>query len=463
MHRREFLSRLASGAAAGSGVAAFAGLGASLLSPERLEAKSADYTLHIGPVSFELASGQTIKTSGYNGTVPGPLLRMKEGKPVTVDVFNDTDMPEFVHWHGLFISPAVDGTEEEGSPVVASKGHRRITFTPKPSGTRWYHTHSMAMTDLSRGAYNGQFGFLYVEPKREAGAYDQEIFLSGRHWEAFIIHRTPPDIPWNVDYKSASIDGYVNGKALGPREPIRVKQGQRVLFRLINADATRTLSLALPGHKFRIIAMDGNPVPTPSEVETVTLNVAERIDAVVEMNQPGKWILGAPRDPERMLGMSVVVEYEGATGEPQWVAPANAGPWDYTQFGTTEAHPEPDGKFEVRFMMVGDEGQAFNRWMINDQFWPNVDPLKVQAGKRYRILFKNGMEDGHPVHIHRHNFELVSINDKPTAGLMKDTFQVPRNGTAEADLIADNPGTSMLHCHMQQHMDYGFKMLVKYG
>ena len=64
----------------------------------------------------------------------------------------------------------------------------------------------------------------------------------------------------------------------------------------------------------------------------------------------------------------------------------------------------PDGKFEVKFMMVADEGKPFNRWMINDQFWPDVEPLKVQAGKRYRVLFKNGMEDGHPVHIHRHKF-----------------------------------------------------------
>ena len=100
--------------------------------------------------------------------------------------------------------------------------------------------------------------------------------------------------------------------------------------------------------------------------------------------------------------------------------------------------------------------------MINDQFWPDVEPLKVQAGKRYRVLFKNGMEDGHPVHIHRHNFELVSINGKPTSGLIKDTFNVPRNGSAEADFVANNPGNSLLHCHMQHHMDYGFKILVKY-
>jgi FtsP/CotA-like multicopper oxidase with cupredoxin domain len=457
MHRRQFLSRSGAVVLGSAGVAGIT----SLVTPRELNAKSADHTIHIGSASIELANGQTIKTTGYNGMIPGPLLRMKEGRQVTVDIYNDLDKPEFLHWHGMFIPVTVDGAEEEGSPVLAPKSHRRISFTPKPSGTRWYHTHSMAMTDLERGAYNGQYGILYVEPKSEPGAYDQEIFLAAHHWEPSIVHRTPPDIPWNVDYKSTSLSGYVNGKPTSTREPIRVKQGQRVMFRFVNADASRALNLALAGHKFRVVAMDGNPVPTPHEVDAVAVQVGERIDAVVEMNQPGKWTLGAPRDPDRETGMRLVVEYEGATGEPKWVAPPQ-GPFDLTTFGSQTVHPEPDGKFEVKFMMMGDEGKPFNRWMINDQFWPNVDPLKVQAGKRYRVLFKNGMEDGHPVHIHRHNFELVSINGKPTSGLIKDTFNVPRNGQAEADFVADNSGNSLLHCHMQQHMDYGFKMLVKY-
>jgi FtsP/CotA-like multicopper oxidase with cupredoxin domain len=471
MRRREFLSYAGGAAAAGgAGVVGAGGaqlltIGESLLAPEHLSAKTAkaDHTLHIAPVSFDLAPGQTIKTTGYNGMVPGPLLRMKEGRPVTIDLFNDTDMPEFLHWHGLFSATSVDGAEEEGSPAIPPNGHRRIILTPTPSGTRWYHTHSMAMTDMTRGAYNGQYGFLYVEPKSDPGNYDQEVFLAAHHWEPFIIHRPAPNNDWNVDYKSGSINGYVNGKALGWGEPIRVKQGQRVLFRLVNADATRTLNLALPGHRFRVIAMDGNPVPTPREVETLTLGVAERIDAVVEMNQPGVWVMGAPRDQERMMGMRVVIEYEGAMGEPKWVAPPNAGPWDYSIFGKDGTHREPDGKFEVAFKMLEDEGKAFNRWTINGQFWPNVEPLKVKAGKRYRIAFRNGMEDGHPVHIHRHSFEIISINGKPTSGLIKDTFQVPRDGLAEADFVADNPGLSLLHCHMQQHMDYGFKTLVKYA
>lgn len=441
MRRRDFLY------AAGGAVAhtAFAG-------------SKADHTIRIAPLSVELDRGKTVKTIAYGGQVPGPILRMKEGKHVTVDVFNDTDTPELVHWHGQYVSSVADGAEEQGSPFIPAHGHSQISFTPRPAGTRWYHTHAMAMDDLTKGAYSGQFGFLMVEPKSEPGAYDQEIFLAGRHWDPFMVHRPAPNNDWTVDYRICTL----SDRALGFGEPIRVRQGQRVLFHLLNADATRNLSLALPGHKFKVIALDGNPVPNPAEVEFLSLAVAERIDAVVEMNQPGVWVLGSTRDQDRAIGMGVVVEYANRTGEPQWKAPA-ATTWDYSIFGGQAKAPEPDGRFDLKFMMMDDEGKPFNKWMVNNKFWPNVDPMMVRKGKRYRLAFHNGMEDSHPFHLHRHSLEIVSIAGKPTSGILKDTVNVVRNTVVEVDFVADNPGPSLMHCHMQQHMDYGLKALVKYA
>ncbi|MBV8728436.1 MAG: multicopper oxidase domain-containing protein [Acidobacteriia bacterium] len=424
----------------------------------RAAPSKADFTLRIAPVSVELAPGKTIRTAAYNGILPGPVLRMKEGKRIGVDLFNDTDVPELVHWHGQNVTAQADGAEEEGSPFVPPHGHLRVSFTPGPAGTRWYHTHAMAMDDLTKGAYSGQFGFLLVEPKSHPGNYDQEVFLAGRHWDPLLVHRGAPQNDWTVDYKLCTL----TDRALGFGDPIRVKEGQRVLFRIVNADATRQLNLVLPGHKFGVIALDGNPVPKSVPVELLTVAVAERVDAVVEMNQPGVWVLGSVRDEDRKIGMGVVVEYANRSGEPQWKAPDKSVTWDYTVFGTEAKVPEPDGKFDLTFMMLPDEGRPFNRWMVNDKLWPNIDPLMVKAGKRYRIAFHNGMEDSHPLHLHRHSFELTSVGGKPTAGIIKDTVNVPRNGTVEADFVANNPGPSLLHCHMQQHMDYGFKLMVKY-
>src|ERR1700686_3961069 len=143
LNRREFLA--VTGATA---------VGAALASVPRFSPVAAlplakpDLTLRIAPVSLEIAPGAMINTIGYNGKVPGPLLRMREGKRITVDVHNDTDVPELVHWHGQFVNSDVDGSEEEGTPMVPAHGRRQYTFVPGPSGSRWYHTHAMAMDHL---------------------------------------------------------------------------------------------------------------------------------------------------------------------------------------------------------------------------------------------------------------------------------------------------------------------------
>ena len=146
-------------------------------------------TLRIGPVLVDIAKDHTISTIGYNGSVPGPVIRMREGVPVIVDLFNDTDSPELVHWHGQIIPADVDGAAEEKSLVVPANGHLRYRLTPQPAGARWVHSHVMAMSDLSRGTYTGQFGFVYIEPKSNPGAYDQEIFLATHEWEPFTRRR----------------------------------------------------------------------------------------------------------------------------------------------------------------------------------------------------------------------------------------------------------------------------------
>ena len=123
--------------------------------------RAADFTLQIAPMMVELAPQVVISTIGYNNQVPGPLLRMREGQRVAVDVVNDTDVPEYVHWHGLFVPSEVDGVEEEGTPPVPPHGSRRYQFVAKPAGSRWYHSHTAAMMDLHRGAYTGPVRFFH--------------------------------------------------------------------------------------------------------------------------------------------------------------------------------------------------------------------------------------------------------------------------------------------------------------
>jgi FtsP/CotA-like multicopper oxidase with cupredoxin domain len=268
----------------------------------------------------------------------------------------------------------------------------------------------------------------------------------------------PPNNGLEVMYRAASIID----KALGHGEPIRVKAGARVLFHLLNASATDDVSFALAGHDFLVIALDGNPVPIPRVISVLTLAPAERIDAIVEMKQPGVWILGAVEDRVREMGMGVVVEYAGRHGAPQWSKPQSSS-WDYTVFGTNTAHPEPDQHIHLAFEKIPGGHGGFNRWTINGKSWPQVDPLIVKAGQRYRITMENKSGDDHPVHFHRHTFELTRIAGKPTAGILKDTVNVPRRQSVEIDFVADDPGLTLYHCHMQLHMDFGFMGLMKYA
>ncbi len=451
MNRRNFLSLLATPACAE--------LARRLSFPQ--EQAKPDYTLQIAPLELEVAPRKIVKTIGYNGSAPGPLLRLREGRPVTIEVHNQTKAPEWVHWHGLFVPSDVDGAEEEGTPPVAAGEVRRYSFTPRPSGTRWYHSHGHAGRDLHRATYTGQFGFLYVEPKDEPGNFDAEVFLALHGWDPYLGAQGDEG---NLEaiYPVYSI----NSRALGSGDPVRVKQGQRVLFRILNASATVHHRLALPGHKFTVLALDGNAVATPQEVDALEMGPAERIDALVTMNHPGVWILGETDDKVRSAGLGIVIEYANRTEAPSWPAATPIAKWDYTIFGSDTAAetPEPSGGV---LPLVFHKKFAGNRWVdnwtINGKPYPKTEPIHVQAGQRYRLRFDNQSDEAHPVHLHRHTFELTRFAGKPTAGVRKDVVVVPAMQKVEADFTADNPGPTLFHCHQQLHMDYGFMALLQYS
>jgi FtsP/CotA-like multicopper oxidase with cupredoxin domain len=152
----------------------------------------------------------------------------------------------------------------------------------------------------------------------------------------------------------------INGKMFGHGEPICVKRGERVLFHVLNASATEIRSLALPGHTFKVLALDGNPVPTKTEIPVLWLGTAERISAIVEMKYPGVWVMGDLADDDRGHGMGIVVEYEGHSGKAQWVKPP-AFHWSYLRFGKTCLRRKADEVIEMRFAKRNAAKNGFNQ------------------------------------------------------------------------------------------------------
>jgi FtsP/CotA-like multicopper oxidase with cupredoxin domain len=448
---------------------------------------AADYTIHIAPGLVELAPDRIIATTLYNNQFPGPLIRLHEGQPATIDLFNDTDTPEQLHWHGQHVPADVDGAAEEATPFIPARGHRRVTFTPGPSGVRFYHTHNTAGLDLRAGQYGGQVGIVYIEPKSNPGAYDREVFLMLKEFQP--AFSGGGDMPMNflepatrnpeleaagetamkaslakgmphgfeVGYEAFSI----NGKMLGSGEPIRVKANERVLFHIVNGSATEIRSLALPGHTFQIVALDGNPLPTSVETPVLWLGTGERVSAIVQMTTSGVWVLGDVSD-DRDHGMGIVIEYAGAAGKPQWRKAPDAK-WDYTRFARAGAPSiQPDQTIELLFAKDNAAANGFNRWLINGQAF-TMDTKKpyfpVQRGKRYRLRMRNASDDIHPMHLHRHTFEVTKVAGHAINGLMKDVVMVGGYQEVEIDFTPDDQGLSLFHCHMQLHMDYGFMAL----
>lgn len=459
------------------------------------EGGSADYTIRIGATPVEIAPKIFISTITYNGAFPGPLLRFKAGRPATVEIHNDTDTPEQLHWHGQFVSTDVDGAAEEGTPYIPAHGMRRITFTPRPSGLRFYHSHNRAGADLHAGQYSGQVGPVYIEAQHEAGNYDREVFLVLKEFEPSFSQggdmaqdflapasrvkklEEAGESAMKASLAKGKPHGYevgyryftVNGRMLGHGEPVRVKQGERVLFHVLNGSATEIRSLALPGHSFTVVALDGNAVPTPSEVPVLWLGTAERISAVVEMNHPGVWIMGDLADDDRGHGMGIVVEYAGSNGKPVW-SPPKPFHWNYGRFaeaGAAAAAPAPDETWAMTFAKDNAAEGGFNRWTINGAAYPMTEgiiaaPFHLREGRRYRLRMHNASDDIHPVHLHRHSFELSRIAGIPMAGVMKDVVMVGGYQEVEVDFTANNPGLTLFHCHQQLHMDFGFMTLLDY-
>jgi FtsP/CotA-like multicopper oxidase with cupredoxin domain len=428
--------------------------------PVHAQQPPADYTIEIADYELEVAHNKTLKTIAYNRQVPGPLLRFKEGQPVTIDVTNQSTAPEVVHWHGLFVPPAVDGAMEEGTPMIPASGHARYTFTPRPAGFRWYHTHVFAGKDLHRGQYTGEHGFLLIEPRENPALYDQEIFLALHDWDGQLL--ASPDGAMDPAYSVSTI----NGRMLGFSEPLTVKTGQQVLLHILNSSPTEVHWIAFSGHQFKVVALDGNQVPQPQVVPMLRLAPAERVSALVEMNHPGVWVMGEVRKHIMAAGMGIVVEYAGSSGKPQWDQPQQLI-WDYLQFAAPGPGPPERSDtvtiplvFESKFAGHG----AMDHWTINGKSYPETDSPILHADQRYRLSFHNRSNNDHPVHLHRHSFELRNLPGHPGVhGILKDVILVDANTQVDVEFTADDPGLTLFHCHQQNHMDAGFMMLFQYA
>lgn len=426
--RRAFL-QLSGLAAAGS----YLGPLASAAEPAS-PAPHATHTLHIRRGEVELAPGRRITTTTYNGQLPGPALRATVGQQVRVDVCNETDTTEQIHWQGQSLADAT-------TAIVPAYSWRRMEFTPERAGLYLYHSQVVAATDLGAGLYSGQAGALLVEPGQHPGRYDREWLVVLKGCEPF-MRRTGRG--YEVGYSALTI----NGRLPGHSPPLRVNTGDRVLLHVLNAGATEVYCLELPGHVFEITALDGYSVPMPARVAALHLAPGQRVSAYVVMSQPGAW-----RVREAADSMLDLTDFH-APGLSEHGAPLA----DATHGRAAPAGAEfPDATFAMVLARHPAARSGLNRWSVNGVSFSSADPqpaFRVRAGLRYRLQIHNTSDEVIPLHLRGHRLQMH--------GVLRDVVAIGAQQRVEVDFLAEGRGPASFHCTRQLHADFGLRALFDY-
>lgn len=432
-----------------------------------------------------------------NGRFPGPTIRAREGDLVTVRVRNGlADEGTTLHWHGMTQKGTweMDGVAYVSQDPIAPGETFEYRFRAEPAGTHLWHSH----TGVQYG--EGLFGMLIVDGADEP-AVDAEVLVLLNDW----FHRPSTEIlagltamhPGAMDpmsgqdlgdvpFESALVNG--KGRYLGSRSPLEVfpvQAGQRVRFRLANLGSTYQLRVRIDGHRMQVIAADGMPT-RPLEVDSVDLDLGERCDVVVEMDQPAGnyWLRANTLEQGVDHGARAIVRYAGAPEVEPAESPASWGTvLDYGDLRDARggAVPAPD---HVGLHRLGGSMMPY-RWTFDGQAFqlparsfrtdpnppePPVTRVRVRQGQNVRLVLDNPTGMSHPFHIHGRHFHLLArgagefrdgLPLNLDAPVRKDTVSIPASGHAVVQWREDNPGFWFFHCHIEWHMATGMAVVIE--
>jgi FtsP/CotA-like multicopper oxidase with cupredoxin domain len=274
-----------------------------------------EFVLTASEFDWELQPGTTVRAWGYNGQMPGPELRVREGDHVKVTLRNELPVPTTIHWHGVHVPPEMDGPAGLNQAPVEPGGTFTYEFTAGPAGSRMYHSHTDVTTQIALGLY----GSLIIEPRHKTTTYDREYTYMLGEWD---MELTPdvatgkaPRGPRDSQLRGGELGAdlfLMNGHIHEAINPIKVKEGDRVLIRLMNMGAMPH-PIHIHGHSFKIVATDGNPVPPDAQLtkDTVLVAPGERYDLELIADNPGVWMVHCHIENHAANGMMTLLEYEG--------------------------------------------------------------------------------------------------------------------------------------------------------
>jgi FtsP/CotA-like multicopper oxidase with cupredoxin domain len=459
--RRDLLA--AGAAAAAAAVLPLGSLRAATIRDHRLVAGTARAPL-AGP------GYPTTDVWAYGGTVPGPEIRLRQGEHLRVAVANRLAEATTVHWHGVRVPNAMDGVPHLTQVPIEPGMEFVYEFEAPDAGTYWYHPHQRSFEQVGRGLY----GLLVVE-EREPIAVDRDMLLVLGDW------RLLPDARISGEFGNAMETGMagrigntvtVNGQVT---DTFAVRTGERLRLRLVNAAAARIFGLEFRGHRPLVIALDGQPVaPHEPEGSRVVIGPAQRADLVLDLTgAPGSRATVADtfyRGLEYRL-LDLVYDAEPLRERPPSTPVAlAANTMPEPDLGSTKRHEVVlgGGMMSDRMMaggmggMMGGMGMA---WTINGVAATDHDMrpmLELKLGRSYVLALENRTAWWHPIHLHGHNFRVLTRDGAPTRFReWRDTVLLSPRERVEIGFVADNPGAWMIHCHVLDHQNGGMMAVVE--
>ena len=458
--RREFLSDSAY-------VAAWLGVGRRLAATTLPEAR--EITLTARETTVEISPGQTRTTWAYDGRVPGPEIRVREGERVRITLRNELPAPTSIHWHGVPVPNAMDGVAGVTQAPVSPGDSFTYEFDASPAGTYFYHSH--VGLQLDRGLY----GPLIIEPREDAGATaDREYVLLLDDWLDITPEQAFAELQQRSPMRGGMMGGsddplyaahLVNGRTGGLAAPLAVARGERVRLRLINAGSATTFRVGLAGHRLTVTHADGQRV-RPIDVDTLVIGVGERYDVQFVAGNPGVWPLVAGSIDSPLVSLVVPLVYERTLDSLRpvtvWPSELSRGrALRYVDLVPVERMMKPaPGVVQTIPITLGSAMMGGYVWTINGQAYPNADPIGLDPGARVRLRVTNATMMRHPLHLHGHFFTVRLPGQ--TSGPAKDTVVVDPMASFDLDFVADNPGRWFFHCHHLYHMEGGMARTLEY-
>lgn len=450
-------------------------LAASAASALPLPALAApDMRLRAAPARVRLVPEPwgTTDVWSYDGTVPGPVLRARQGERLRVAVENALDAPTTVHWHGLRLPNAMDGVPGMTQPPIAPGATFTYEFDLPDAGTFWYHPHMQSSEQVARGLY----GALIVE-EAEPPRVDSDLTWVLDDWRLTPEAGISEDFGHRHDQSHAGRLGNtvtINGRI---PEGQRLRPGARLRLRLVNAANARIFGLDFGPLAPRIVALDGQPVtPHAPEGGMVTLAPAQRADLILDMpSSPGAQVTVVDRFYPRQAYEMVSLVTDGAPlrdAAPDWPVALAPNPLPEPDLSNAIRHEVTFtggamGGMILREMGIETAHHGNGFWFLNGQAGEGHDHaplLLLQEGRSHVISMTNATAFHHPIHLHGHSFRVLARDGRPTPHLeWRDTVLMAPREKVEIGFVADNPGDWMFHCHILEHQAAGMMAVLRVG